>query len=222
MDSNLVNLILLIVQIASLIALIFYVIKTWEMASASRISAEISAKVLVEMRDARDQEIAPYIIVYFDKTAIDPAFYLVIRNIGKSMAYDVQIEFDPPLKILPVFQPFVDRFLYPSVIPTMAPNYEIKTSLGIFMRYCQENHPELFSVKVNYFGGIVRTHRSINYKLDLSHFHGLVASIEQKPNKIADALETINETGKSMIDEIILLQKSMLKPAIKKIRRKYK
>jgi hypothetical protein len=58
------NFILLIVQSAIFIAFIIYVIKTREMAAAARQSSEISAKALLEMKEARDQEIAPYIVVF--------------------------------------------------------------------------------------------------------------------------------------------------------------
>lgn len=57
---------LLCIQIPTLIALILYVIKTWQMASATRKSAEISARTLDEMRAARDSETAPYVVAYFD------------------------------------------------------------------------------------------------------------------------------------------------------------
>ena len=60
------ELITIIIQSLTFIALVFYVAKTWEMASATRESAKLSENTLQEMRDARDQEIAPYVIAYFD------------------------------------------------------------------------------------------------------------------------------------------------------------
>jgi hypothetical protein len=208
MDSATRDAILLFVQTASLIALIVYVIKTWEMASASRQSAEISKNTLLEMKEARNQEIAPYIVVYFDKTAMDPEFYLVIKNTGKSMAHDVRLEFDPPLYIHQDLQHFLNRFLPPNIIPTMAPDYEIRTGLGIFKQYCEGNNPEFYSVKVNYYGGINSTPQSISYRLDLSHFHGLVGIVDNKPNEISDALRKINDSCRLVISEIQELRKA--------------
>ncbi|RJS85980.1 hypothetical protein CW713_00895 [Methanophagales archaeon] len=60
MGKEIVDIILAIVQIGTLIALIIYVIKTWQMASASKKSTEISEEILKEMKESRDQEIAPY------------------------------------------------------------------------------------------------------------------------------------------------------------------
>jgi hypothetical protein len=219
MDSATRDGILLFVQTASLIALIVYVIKTWEMASASRQSAEISKNTLLEMKEARNQEIAPYIVVYFDKTALNPEFYLVIKNTGKSMAHDVRLEFDPPLALQPVFQPFVDRFLSPNIIPTMAPNYEIRTGLGTFYHYSRERRPEFYSVKVIYSGGINMDTISIRYRLDLSHFHGLIEGIESKPNEVADVLKKINDSYRDMIHEIQKFRKSDRENLRKKIHR---
>lgn len=59
-----VQIALLIVQILTLFCLIIYVIKTWEIASATREAARISEKTLKEMKEAREQENAPYILVY--------------------------------------------------------------------------------------------------------------------------------------------------------------
>jgi len=49
MGKEIVDIILAIVQIGTLIALIIYVIKTWQMASASKKSAEISEEILKEI-----------------------------------------------------------------------------------------------------------------------------------------------------------------------------
>jgi hypothetical protein len=55
-----------ILQFFSLIFLIIYVIKTWEMASATRKAALATEKSVDELRKTRDQATAPYIVVYFD------------------------------------------------------------------------------------------------------------------------------------------------------------
>jgi hypothetical protein len=90
---------LLIIQIPTLIALIVYVIKTWEMATATRKAAEAAQSTLLEMREARDQETAPYVIAYFDVPNDTRSLDLVIKNIGKSMATNVTVSFDPQLKL---------------------------------------------------------------------------------------------------------------------------
>src|SRR5688500_17381032 len=87
------------VQIATLIALIIYVIDTRKMASASSKSAEIAEKALLEMSEQRDAEIAPYVVAYLDEQGpINGVLYLVIKNTGKTVAKNVKVIFDPPLQ----------------------------------------------------------------------------------------------------------------------------
>jgi predicted phosphatase len=53
-------------KILTLISLIIYVWKTWEIASATRKAAEATEATVAEMRAAREQETTPNVIVYFD------------------------------------------------------------------------------------------------------------------------------------------------------------
>src|SRR6266487_841766 len=87
-----------IVQIISLIFLIIYVIKTWEMASATRKAAEATENSVSEMRDARDQETAPYVILFFDVPTGSDLIYIVIKNIGYSVATHIKIDLTPSLR----------------------------------------------------------------------------------------------------------------------------
>jgi hypothetical protein len=57
---------LLVLQVFSLIFLIIYVIKTWEMASATRAAAEASNRAVEHEREARLEALAPRVLVYFD------------------------------------------------------------------------------------------------------------------------------------------------------------
>ena len=94
-NSELFNLILLATQILTLIALVIYVVKTWHIASATKVAAGVSALSLQEMKEARDQEIAPYVVVYFDMPRGEHFIYLVVKNIGRSIARDVQTPIQP-------------------------------------------------------------------------------------------------------------------------------
>src|SRR4051794_38346405 len=86
----------LVVNAASLVALVIYVVKTWHIASSTRDSAaatvvaatatqrstEISQSVLEEMRQAREAESAPYVVAYFDIPGSGPLVSIVVMNIG--------------------------------------------------------------------------------------------------------------------------------------------
>ena len=88
MAKDWIDLILAGVQIFTLIALVIYVKKTWDMADSTE-------KSVNEMKEARDQESAPYVLVYFD--FCDHEMYLVVENAGKGLAKDVSFDFEPSL-----------------------------------------------------------------------------------------------------------------------------
>ena len=94
-----------IIQLLTLIGLIIYVVKTWQIAAATKNAAQatnrsaaLSEKVIEEMKAARMQESAPQVIIYIDMPdSSNWALYLVAKNIGKSVAKNVQFNLDPPL-----------------------------------------------------------------------------------------------------------------------------
>ena len=196
-----VQIALLIIQIPTLIALIIYVIKTWEMASASRKSSEIAEKSLLEMREQRDAEIAPYVVVYLDRQgAINGILSLVIKNTGKTVAKNVKAIFDPPLQTR--YPDFLERVLPPDGIPSLPPGYEIKTTLDSFETY-KKSGPMEFTVTVTYFGGINNQLREDKYHLDLTLFRGIVYSIESKPpDETTKAIQKLQSSISSIAEEL--------------------
>ena len=72
---------LFIVQLLSLGFLALYVWKTWQMASSTREAAKASQKMIEEMKDARDQESAPYVIPYININK--HIMFFGIKNIEK-------------------------------------------------------------------------------------------------------------------------------------------
>src|ERR1700690_2146128 len=86
------------VQVLTLFFLILYVKKTWDIASATRYATRISEKTLLEMKETREQENAPYIVIYCENSVpYDTDLYLIVKNSGKSIAEDVKLDFTPHL-----------------------------------------------------------------------------------------------------------------------------
>lgn len=176
MDNNTLLLILQVVvaltQVTSLVALVIYVIKTWEMASATRRATEITAQSLKEMQAARDEETAPYVVVWFDVTYARQLIQLVIKNIGKGIATDVRVEFDPPLQTKHG-APMKDLVWIRDGIKSMPPGYEIRTFFDSTVTYI--NDPSLpleYRVRVTYYGGLSSRQRVIEHTLDLAAHKG--------------------------------------------------
>jgi len=200
-DSATQQTILFFVQIASLVFLIIYVIKTWEMASATRKAAEATEKSVLEMREQRDAEVAPYIVVYLhSEGAILGILSLVIKNTGRTVAKNVKISFDPPLQTR--FPDLLKKVLPPDGIPSIPPGYEIKTTLDNFAEY-KKSKPMAFDVTVTYSGGVSNKLREDKYHLDLELFRGIVYSVENKPlSETAKAIKELNSSTEAVIEEL--------------------
>lgn len=200
---------LLIIQIPTLIALIVYVIETRKMAFASIKSVEIAKKALLEMTEQRDAEIAPYIVAYLDfERDIFGTLYLVIKNTGKTVAKNVKVIFDPPLQTQ--YPDSLQRILPPDGIPSIPPNYEIKTSLGSFANY-KKTGAMTFNVKVMYYGGINNKPREDMYYLDLTLFRGIVYSVENKPSSdTTKALQNIQSSSVLIVEGLQKISNAIL------------
>jgi hypothetical protein len=201
-----------VVQSASLVFLVIYVVKTWQMASSTRMAAEATELSVQEMRAMRDEETSPHVIVHFEITQ-DRLIYLVVKNIGKGTAVDVRLDFDPPLKTPDNFTPINEISMVKDGIASMPPEYELRTLLGTSVDYFGNNNfPLRYSVVVSYFGGIRSDQRVVSQILDLSAhknlmyvkrkgIHELNKQLEElvkgqsKVTKALDRLARIADTG---------------------------
>jgi len=202
MGKEIVDIILAIVQIGTLIALIIYVIKTWQMASASKKSAEISEEILKEMKESRDQEIAPYVVAYFDIPYGKPCIYLVIKNVGKSVAKDVKLEFQPPLKNSKG-EEINDIPLIKDGIGSIPPGYEIRTFFDSGISYFNKsNLPLTYKVKISYSGGLRLDTRNIEQVMDLSAFKGLIFLNEKGMHELVKEVEKLVKHNDNIRQEL--------------------
>ncbi|MCK9247129.1 MAG: hypothetical protein M0P11_09290 [Anaerolineaceae bacterium] len=192
MSDSLRETILLIVQIASLVALVLYVLKTAQMASETKKSAAAMEKSIAEMIEDRDLNFAPYIVVYFDALTDSPIFDLVIKNTGKSVAYGVTVHFDPPLQTSLKNYAIEDLAMIHKPIPVIPPGYELRTSIDrLENRLSSDELPRQYRVTVSYTGGIKDTLRKFDYLLDINVFHGILETHISSLTDLTHAVEDI-------------------------------
>jgi len=181
---------LLATQVLTLFFLIIYVVKTWQMASATRKSAEASEKMIQEMREARDQETAPYVVAYFD-IQDPPWIYFIIKNLGRTVAKDVRLEFDPLLRNSRG-DLINNLHLFKDGIKSLPPGYEIRTFFDSGIRYFNvHNLPLKYTVKITYRGGIKDEERVTEQVLDLQPFKGLSYIHKRDFNDLVKNIEKI-------------------------------
>jgi hypothetical protein len=160
------------------------------MASASRDSTEVSREILEEMKESRDQEFSPYLVAYFDAPDWKPLIYLVIRNVGKSTARDVSLEFDPPLvnsrgsRIDEM--PFVVNG-----IPAMPPEYEIRHFIDLVHSFFGSSLPLTYKVKIAYSGGLKSETRTTEQIIDLASWKHLQNVREKGVNELVNEVEKL-------------------------------
>ncbi|AKB46950.1 hypothetical protein MSKOL_1173 [Methanosarcina sp. Kolksee] len=166
-----VQIILFLVQILTLICLVVYVIKTWEMTSATRDTAKTSEDTLKEMKEAREQENAPYIIVYCEvPIPYDTMIYLIVKNIGKSIAEDVKIKFTPDLSSSVEYTNdfnINDATFIKEGIKSMHPEYVIKTVLGNSVEYFKKGLPLKYEVEISYVNSTTKREIKTSQIIDL-------------------------------------------------------
>lgn len=204
MEKEIIDYILAIVPIATLIVLVLYAIRTGQIASASKRSAEVSEGILKEMKESRDQEVAPYVVAYFDIPYGMPFIYLIVRNAGKSVAEDVKLEFQPPLKnsngevINDI--PFIKEG-----IGSIPPECEIKTFFDTAISYFGKKElPLTYTVKVSYFGGLWPATRKKEQIMDLSVFKTAYIKVKGMHElvKEVEKLVTYNEEVKQKLEKV--------------------
>lgn len=137
------------VQFATLIFLIVYVWKTWEMATATRAAAEASSVAAIEAKEARMEALAPRLMVYFSPEQIQLA-EVVVENIGAGTAASVKITFEPPLQASSKNLD-VNRF-FETVKPIIPPRYRLVHGIDTWTSYLGAKLPKLYQVRVTYSG----------------------------------------------------------------------
>ncbi len=209
MKANTLDVIMFVIQLLSLIALVVYVIKTAEVAEGTRQSAQAMDRSVAEMVEDRDQQIAPYVVVYFDHQTDSPIFDLVIKNTGRTAARDVQIAFDPPLQTSLKNYDIEKLAFIHQVIPTLPPEYEIRASVDVINNVLSsETLPRQYRVKVTYTGGVKADLREAEYVLDLNVFNGILETHTRSMTDLTKAIEKISDK----LDELAKVTQDSNKP----------
>ena len=194
MKADTLDVIMFVIQLLSLIALVVYVIKTAEVAQGTWKSAQAMDRSVAEMVEDRDQQIAPYVVVFFDHQTDSPIFDLVIKNTGRTAARDVEVSFEPPLQTSLKNYDIEQLAFIHQVIPTLPPEYEIRASVDVIDNALKSvTLPKQYRVKVTYSGGIKAEKREAEYILDLNIFNGILETHTRSLTDLTKAVEKISD-----------------------------
>ena len=197
-NHDTLDVIVAIAQIISVIFLIIYVIKTWQMASASKRQIEISANTLIEMKEARLQEIVPRVVVYFEIPYGEFRIYLIVKNIGKSIAKDIKLNFNPALRNAD--GEIINEIpLIKDGIKSMPPEFEIRTIFdSVFRFFGRQDLPLSYEVGVSYLSDY-NSHAIVHSQIiDLSPYKGLQWAEEKGLKNLIDPIKKIAENSEKI------------------------
>lgn len=205
MDTQAANLLLLRVQIASLlvaivtlIALIVYVWKTWEMAAATRAAAIAAEKTVAEMRASREGEWRPYVLLQFFLRPNSSAVYLSVRNVGKSAARNVRMVFDKPL-VTSRSSVISDQSMFVNGIAVLPPGAELITFFDVAFAIFQPQQPyRTWTVEMEYAADQSTEPYHETQILDLECFRGTSLSQEKGAGDIVKELSNATSELKTL------------------------
>jgi hypothetical protein len=225
----------LLVQSVSLFFLIIYVRKTAQMAEATSKSVEMSQEMastarlsveatvrsaeaaedsVQELRDTREQESAPYVVAYFDASLETFLIYLVIKNIGKTFANRVKLDFEPPIQNSTEGIRISEIPIIKEGIGSLPPGYEIRTLFDSALSYFgKDDLPLSYKVRISYSGGLRDDLRGYDQLLDLGAFKGL-SDIDQKGfndlvKQVEDLAKNQAETNKILHNLVRSIEKGL-------------
>lgn len=141
--------VLFFVQVSTLVFLMIYVWKTWEMATATRAAAEASSAAAIEAKEARMEALAPRMMVYFSPEQIHLA-EVVVENIGAGTAANVKFAFEPPLQASG--SSFDANRFFESVKPIIPPRFRMLHGVDTWTSYLRGNLPHRYDVRITYTG----------------------------------------------------------------------
>ena len=149
------------------------------------------------MKETREQESAPYIIVYCENPIpYDPILYLVVKNIGKSIAEDVKLDFTPRLCSPSSGNDFdINNMEFISKgIESMPPDYAIITLLGGSAAYFKhEEFPRKYTVRITYANSITKKKIETSQIIDLLAMEKLEYVRKKDLDDLVDKMDQITE-----------------------------
>lgn len=146
-----------------------------------------------EARRLREEQARPFVTVDFESSSVSRnTINLVIENIGKTLARNVRVTFDPPLESSQASHgrhyDLENSVLLSRGIPTMPPGKRIEALFDLSHERIKTDLPMTYTVRVESQDSQERDQEPLEYVLDLNFRYGL-ACIEAK---------TVHDVAKSL------------------------
>lgn len=171
------------------------------------VAASIAFWQVLEARRIRKEQAQPYVVVSLETDPSSPhLIYLVVKNLGKTVARNIKIKFQPTivssLDREGSAPRITDWVAINEAIPTLAPNQSMRTLIdSAFNRFADDAPPamkEKVLATVTYFGDR-KADRPYKYEYDLDFkvFYGAHYVGRKNLDHLVKAMEGINASVKA-------------------------
>lgn len=177
------------------------------------VAAAIALRQVGEARWSREGQSQPYVVISFEVHPDIPSMTrIAVKNIGATVARDVAIDFDPPLKSTmdrPGFYHVTDWLAIKDGIANLVPGQEMSCLFdSLISRYSNENLanlPRESKVKVTYSDDNPKKRKrklyDREYILDFHVFYNLHYSDEKGISELAESVGELAKTIKSWTED---------------------
>lgn len=156
-------------------------------------AADATKQSVDQVKRIHLNESAPYLIASFEVgNGNFHAIYFKIKNIGKTAAKNVKLEFNPDMEEIFNNDSFIAGLK--KGIPTMPPGFELQSFLETYMKIVDKNMERMFEVRIMYLNNEGDEFTQV-YFLDIGVFHGLTL-LTNSSNEMSGLIKANKETSK--------------------------
>jgi hypothetical protein len=159
------------------------------------LAAIFAGRQVREIRRTREEESRPFVVVDFEQKR--GLFYLVVTNIGRTMAREVSFSFDPELASSLDDRNRKEQWSIATLkllrdgIQTLPPNKRIVTLFDTSFGRDRDRYPDVYDVAVSYGDANGRRRFDDHMTLDLGVYYGLLRVEKKDAHDIHKRLEEL-------------------------------
>lgn len=160
----------------------------------ARLARESWAEQARQARELQEEQARPFVIVDFE-----PGFlvYLIVENIGRTMARNVTITPDKPFEsTLPIPREIDETPLFREPIPALPPGKKIRVLFDSAPARLNSDLPRAYDVTVRYEGPFGQHYEPDRYPLDLSMYLGSALPPKGLPELVDEVEKVRRELAK--------------------------
>jgi hypothetical protein len=165
--------------------------------------AIVAWRQVKEARRLREAQVQPFVVADFEVDEQNQAIYLVISNIGGTMARNVRLKFDPELTSSLDSNPNVTppRDLKPlrDGIPSLPPGKRIPIMLDAFTQRDAATYPDLYRVAITFYAPALKRELHDDSVLDLGVYRNTLHSMRRDIHDVHERLKELVAEARKLV-----------------------